>query len=111
MVPPAAGHRLVSSPQVEQAWGRLNGGEDFWAAVHEGFKGHDLTRADVREVVRRGLMETRGSYRQLVSFFHMPQSDYKRFLSFLSQHQCNVSYKPYRDELAARDSRACGVAS
>jgi DNA-binding NtrC family response regulator len=101
----------IGSPQLEQAWARLKAGEDFWSAVHVFFKSHDLTRADVREVVRRGLMETHGSYRQLVTFFHMPRTDYKRFLSFLSQHQCNVSYKPFRDDVAARDQRSCGVAS
>jgi DNA-binding NtrC family response regulator len=107
----AAGPGQASSAQVEHAWTRLKAGENFWSVVHEDFKTHDLTRGDVKEVIRRGLMETRGSYRQLVTSFHMPQSDYKRFLSFLSQHQCNVSYKPYRDDLAGRDPRACSVAS
>jgi len=99
-------HVPASSELIEEAWIRLKAGDDFWTTVHQSFKAHDFTRRDVRELVRRGLIETRGSYRQLVTFFNMPPSDYKRFLSFLSQHQCNLSYKPYRDEPARRDEGA-----
>src|SRR5207302_647305 len=35
----------------------------FWLAVRDPFIRHDLTREDVREVMRRGLVRTGGSYR------------------------------------------------
>jgi hypothetical protein len=56
----------------------------------------DLTRDDVRELVRVGLAHTRGNYKMLVSAFNMPPRDYKRFLSFLRAYQCHVSFRQFR---------------
>jgi DNA-binding NtrC family response regulator len=83
-------------PVADALWTRLLNGEDFWAAVHQPFKAHDLTRNDLRALIFRGLQHTRGNYRQLVKVFHMPDSDYKRFLSFLSQHDCNLPFQAHR---------------
>jgi DNA-binding NtrC family response regulator len=68
----------------------------FWSEVHKPFMDRDLTRDDVRELVRVGLAHTRGNYKMLVSTFNMPQRDYKRFLSFLRAYQCHVSFRPFR---------------
>ena len=43
----------------------------------------DLTRDDLRALVKRGLTHTFGSYRLLVQTFNMPPDDYKKFLAFL----------------------------
>jgi hypothetical protein len=64
--------------------------------VYPLFMQRDLTRHDVRELVRRGLRETRGSYRGLVRLFGMPDGDYKRFLNFLASHSCQVDVQPFR---------------
>jgi len=71
-------------------------GESFWAAVYEPFMMRDLTRDQVRQVVKLGLQQTRGSYKALVELLRMPQSDYKRFLSFLRKHQCQVPFQGWR---------------
>jgi DNA-binding NtrC family response regulator len=71
-------------------------GDDFWSAVHGPFMAHDLTREELRNIVSHGLTQTRGSYRLLVEMFHMPQSDYRRFLSFLRKHDCNMPFQRYR---------------
>jgi transcriptional regulator with PAS, ATPase and Fis domain len=68
----------------------------FWSEVHKPFMDRDLTRDDVRELVRVGLTHTRGNYKMLVSAFNMPQRDYKRFLSFLRAYQCHVSFRQFR---------------
>ena len=68
----------------------------FWSEVHKPFMDRDLTRDDVRELVRVGLAHTRGNYKMLVSAFNMPQRDYKRFLSFLRAYQCHVSFRQFR---------------
>ena len=47
-------------------------------------------------MVRAGLERTQGSYRLLVELFNMPPSDYKRFLSFLRKHDCQVPFQPFR---------------
>ena len=71
-------------------WSRLQSGETFWTCIVEPFRNHDLTRADIRTVVQRGLDETRGGYRGLLDIFNLPATDYKRVLSFLRQHKCQV---------------------
>jgi DNA-binding NtrC family response regulator len=77
-------------------WARLVAGENFWSVVCEPFKARDLTRDDVRELVHRGLQETLGSYRALLRLFHLPEADYKRFLAFLSTHDCRLPFHLYR---------------
>jgi DNA-binding NtrC family response regulator len=68
----------------------------FWEHVHTLFLDRDLTRHDIRELVRRGLATTHGNYRALVGLFGMPATDYKRFLNFLTTHDCVVDFRPYR---------------
>jgi DNA-binding NtrC family response regulator len=74
----------------------VNHGENFWSAVHGPFMAHDLTREELRIIVSSGLTQTKGSYRLLVNMFNMPQSDYRRFLSFLRKHDCNMPFQRYR---------------
>jgi hypothetical protein len=62
----------------------------FWAAVYQPFMMHDLTRADVQAVVRRGLERTSGSYLLLSELFNLPRTDYERFLTFLHEYDCDV---------------------
>ena len=47
----------------------MDGDLDFWCDVHDVFIARDLTRDDLRGVVRRGLATTRGSYRALLALF------------------------------------------
>jgi transcriptional regulator with PAS, ATPase and Fis domain len=70
--------------------------EDFWDVVHTPFMSRDLTRADIRALIARGLRETSGSYRQLVALFGMPPEDYKRLLGFLRKYQCQMPLQPFR---------------
>jgi transcriptional regulator with PAS, ATPase and Fis domain len=86
--------------------------ESFWSAVYPAFMTRDLTRADLRFIVKRGLQETAGSYKQLVGLLNMSPNDYKRFMSFLRKHECHVPFarfrsaelrrhRPHDDELVA----------
>ena len=74
----------------------LEGRESFWSVVHTPFMDRDLTRANLTEVVSRGLERSGGNYRSLVTLFNMPQSDYKRFLTFLTSHRCHVRFQAFR---------------
>jgi transcriptional regulator with PAS, ATPase and Fis domain len=74
----------------------VNGGYSFWEHIHPLFLARDITRHDMRELVRRGLTTTRGNYRGLLRLFGMPASDYKRFLNFLAAHACNVDFREFR---------------
>ena len=72
------------------------GSFSFWEHVHPLFLDRDLTRHDLRELVRRGLAATRGNYQAVVRLFGMPDSDYKRFLNFLGTHGCVVDFREFR---------------
>jgi DNA-binding NtrC family response regulator len=72
------------------------GGESFWDLVYEPFMQRDLTREHVREVIAKGLQETRGSYTHVVRLFHVDPGDYKRFLNFLHKHGCHMPVKRFR---------------
>jgi len=84
-------------PPAERLFQRLlTQGESFWAAVYEPFMTRDLTRNDLREIVRLGLEHTRGNYKMLVACFNMPPEDYKRFMSVLRKHQCHLPFQRFR---------------
>jgi len=74
----------------------VNGGYSFWVHIHPLFLARDITRHDIRELVRRGLRTTRGSYRGLLNLFGMENSDYQRFHNFLAAHDCKVDYREFR---------------
>lgn len=74
----------------------VNDGGSFWLEVYQPFMARDLTRHDVRELVRRGLERTGGSYKSLVTYLNMPPEDYKKFLYFLRKHQCHVPFQRFR---------------
>jgi hypothetical protein len=56
----------------------------------------EITRAHVRDVVRRGLEEARGNYKIVARLFNMESREYKRFLNFLRKHDCQLPFKEYR---------------
>jgi DNA-binding NtrC family response regulator len=70
--------------------------ESFWVVVHEPFMSRDMTRDDLRALIRRGLELTRGSYKSLVQLFNMPQDDYPRFLNFLRKYQSHLPIQDFR---------------
>jgi DNA-binding NtrC family response regulator len=74
----------------------VDGGESFWKVVHEPFMGRDMSRDQLRAVVRAGLERTSGNYRMLVELFNMMPADYKRFLAFLRKHDCHVPFHAFR---------------
>jgi hypothetical protein len=74
--------------------------ESFWSAVYPAFMTRDLTRSDLRFIVRRGLQETAGSYKLLVELLNMKPTDYKRFLNFLRKHECQVPFERFRSARA-----------
>jgi DNA-binding NtrC family response regulator len=70
--------------------------ESFWSVVYGPFMSRDMTRDDLRMLVRKGLEQTGGSYRLLTELFNMPAGDYKRFLNFLRKHHCHVAFQQFR---------------
>jgi transcriptional regulator with PAS, ATPase and Fis domain len=70
--------------------------ESFWSTVYPLFMEREITRANVREIVRRGLEEARGNYKIVARLFNMEPREYKRFLNFLRKHDCQLPFKEYR---------------
>jgi transcriptional regulator with GAF, ATPase, and Fis domain len=70
--------------------------ESFWTAVYPLYMEREITRSNVRDLVRKGLEEARGNYKIVARIFNMEQRDYKRFLNFLRKHDCQVPFKEYR---------------
>ncbi len=72
------------------------GHESFWHIVYPLFMSRDLTRDDLRAILRRGLERTGGNYKMLVELFNLESGDYKRLLNFLRKHQCQVPFQRFR---------------
>jgi transcriptional regulator with PAS, ATPase and Fis domain len=68
----------------------------FWGDVHARFLQRDLTRDDLRDLVRRGLTHAGGSYRAMLPLFGVAAKDYKRFLNFLAAHDCVLDFRAFR---------------
>jgi DNA-binding NtrC family response regulator len=83
-------------PICEQLFDRMvRGGETFWTTVYEPFMLRDLTRDDLRSIVRHGLNLTQGSYKGMAQMFNIP-ADYKRLLNFLRKYQCHLPIQEFR---------------
>ena len=75
-------------------------GESFWTAVYEPFMARDLTRDDVRTIIREGLLRTHGGYKAVAALFNVP-GDHRRLLNFLRKHDCHVPEPEVRRAPAA----------
>jgi transcriptional regulator with PAS, ATPase and Fis domain len=75
----------------------VSGGKRFWEDVHTMFTNRDITRADLRQLIRRGLAMTGGNYRGVLQLFGMEAQDYKKLMNFLAAHDCVVDYREFRD--------------
>lgn len=120
-LPAAVGGHTPSRPDRERRrliahdlYDTLTSGQyHFWDDVHRLFMDRDITRHDLRALVRLGLEATRGSYRMLLSVFGMPGADYKRFMNFLAAHDCAVDFREFRQgggllEGTGDDTRGAG---
>jgi hypothetical protein len=71
-------------------------GASFWEYVYPMFLARDITRNDLRQLVRRGLQESRGRYKALLKLFGISSRDYRRFMNFLAAHECGVEFREFR---------------
>jgi transcriptional regulator with PAS, ATPase and Fis domain len=77
----------------------VHSGYSFWDHIYPLFLSRDITRHDMRELIRRGLTVTRGNYRALLKVFGLSASDYKRFLNFLAAHDLGADFREFRYNL------------
>ncbi len=74
----------------------LHDGSTFWKVVYEPYMNRDLTSAQVRAVVKKGLVRTSGNYRQVAELFNLEPAEYKKLLNFLRKHNCQEDFKVHR---------------
>ena len=106
LLPPAVTARPGKSPHPvrerrrrvadELFDGLTEGGCNFWNDVYPMFMNRDLTRDDLRALIRKGLAATKGSYRGLLQLFGLEDNDYKRLLNFLASHDCAIDFREFR---------------
>jgi transcriptional regulator with PAS, ATPase and Fis domain len=70
--------------------------ESFWTAVYPLYMQREITRGNVRDLVRKGLEDARGNYKIVAKLFNMEPREYKRFLNFLRKHDCQLPFQEYR---------------
>jgi hypothetical protein len=56
----------------------------------------EITRGNVRDLVRKGLEDARGNYKLVTRLFNIDPREYKKFLNFLRKHDCQLPFKEYR---------------
>ena len=76
--------------------GLTSGRLRFWEDVYPAFNRRDLTRENLRLLIKRGLATSAGSYRRLLPVFRIDPQDYKRLLNFLAAHECVVDHRAFR---------------
>ena len=101
LMKPAVDRRREVADELYDALVRQ--GASFWEHVYPMFLARDITRHDLRELVRRGLRESRGRYKSLLTLFGMSSRDYRRFMNFLAAHECGVGFREFRGVLPSSD--------
>jgi len=91
--------------------GLTEGGVNFWNDVYPMFMSRDLTRDDLRALIRKGLTATKGSYRGLLQLFGLDDADYKRLLNFLASHECAIDFREFRNIKHERHERSASGAA
>jgi transcriptional regulator with PAS, ATPase and Fis domain len=109
---PCAAAKAHTPPAVaDSLYNRIvREGESFWTAAYPAFMARDMTREDLRTIVKMGLEETRGNYKLLIRLFNMDPADYKRFLNFLRKHHCHMPFQAFRSAVPeVRELAATGT--
>ncbi len=94
LVKPGAERRRRVADELYDAL--VKQGASFWEHVYPMFLARDITRHDLRELVRRGLRQSEGRYKSVLTLFGMPSRDYRRFMNFLAAHDCGVRVREFR---------------
>jgi two-component system response regulator HydG len=106
-IPVAAAAAERTRPAADELFDAMvRDGQNFWTVVYEPFMSRDLTRADLRTIIRKGLERTSGNYKILTELFNIPAQDYKRFLAFLRKHGCQLRFQDFRSALPASPDRS-----
>ena len=85
----SAGHRGSLAEELLAAM--RTSGASFWASVYPLFMRREITRADLRDVVRRAKTVSNGDTNDLLRVLNMPPSDRQKFTRFLRKYGCELA--------------------
>jgi DNA-binding NtrC family response regulator len=86
-LPPTTGRIAAAINPAEEAWRKLTEGGNFWTLISKPYLDRELSRDFVRELIERGLIQTRGSYKELIRLFGLDTEEYPKFMDFLRFHR------------------------
>ncbi len=79
--------------RTEMIWDQLNTGKSFWEVVRKPYLDRELNRHQVKEVIRKGYLESGMSYKRMIASLNIAPTEYKKFMNFLTVHQLSYDSK------------------
>jgi two-component system response regulator PilR (NtrC family) len=79
-----------STHKIEQIWDNIRAGKSFWDVVKTPFLERDLNRDEVKEIIKRGLAQSGGKYKNLLELFNLKTNEYKKLMKFLNGNRLNI---------------------
>jgi hypothetical protein len=76
--------------KIEQIRNDIMNGKSFWDAVKTPFLDRDLNRDEVKEIIRKGLDQSGGKYKNLLSLFNLKDNEYKKLMKFLNGNRLSI---------------------
>jgi len=58
-------------------------GSSFWEVVHKSYIKHEISKEDLKKIIRLGLEKSGWSLKTLLPLFNIREEEYKKFLNFL----------------------------
>jgi transcriptional regulator with GAF, ATPase, and Fis domain len=58
-------------------------GRSFWEVVHKSYIKHEISKEDLKKIIRLGLEKSGWSFKSLLPLFNVREEEYKKFLNFL----------------------------
>ena len=85
---------IRQQPTLEEISGA--GGDAFWSLVRDPFRDRQLTKEQVRDLIREALQATQGSYKQAAQLMGISPQDYNRFMDFLRNSGTKLDFRSFR---------------
>ncbi|MGB9765632.1 MAG: sigma 54-interacting transcriptional regulator [Candidatus Saccharicenans sp.] len=65
-------------------------GRSFWEVVHKSYLKHEISREDLKKIIRLGLEKSGWSFKGLLPLFNIREGEYKKFLNFLQGQRIKI---------------------
>jgi len=73
--------------ELEKIWDNIERGKTFWELVKNPFKKRELNRKQVRTIINKAYEKGNGNYKTCLKYLNIKESDYKKFLNFLTVYK------------------------